>query len=202
MAIKEQQGTADRAGRARMAPVQPVVSDRIDGLLEGLSIRKRVAASQLPVTATVALVVIATAIFSPKTFDDNLFVAALLFHLAIAAACFATPWGRLPAGAFAVIPLLDCLAIGFTREAGGPPFNVLSIMLVFPVIWLSVHDRPYMPVLAMAGAVLSTVVPSVVQGSPVLGGSMIRTLILPLVLSVIAVTAHVMATTIRRQRIP
>lgn len=201
MAIKEQQGTADRAGRVRMAPVQPVVSDRIDGLLEGLSIRKRVAASQLPVTATVALVVIATAIFSPETFDDNLFVAALLFHLAIAAACFATPWGRLPAGAFAVIPLLDCLAIGFTREAGGPPFNVLSIMLVFPVIWLSVHDRPYMPVLAMAGAVLSTVVPSVVQGSPVLGGSMIRTLILPLVLSVIAVTAHVMATTIRRQRI-
>ena len=58
-----------------------------------------------------------------------------------------------------------------------------------------------MPVLAIAGTVLSTLAPSVVQGAPLTGGSMIRTLILPLVMSVIAVTAHVVATTIRRHRV-
>ncbi|MDQ0661991.1 signal transduction histidine kinase [Arthrobacter ulcerisalmonis] len=201
MVIQEQQGTAAGAGHGRRVPAQPVVSDRLDGLFGSLSARKRVVASQMPVTLTIALVVVAAAIFSPETLTSNLFLAALLFHLAIAAACVAIPWARLPARAFAVIPLLDCLAIGFTREAGGPAFSVLSMMLVFPVIWLSAHVRPYMPALAIAGTVLSTVVPSAVQGSPPAGGSMIRTLILPLVMSVIAVTAHVVATTIRRQRI-
>ncbi|WP_457947672.1 sensor histidine kinase [Pseudarthrobacter sp. alpha12b] len=150
---------------------------------------------------TIALVVLAAAIFSPETLANSFFLAALLFHLAIAAACVAVPWARLPAGAFAVIPLLDCLAIGFTREAGGPAFNVLSMMLVFPVVWLSAQVRPYMPALAIAGTVLSAVAPSLVQGAPLTGGSMIRTLILPLVMSVIAVTAHVVATTIRRHRV-
>ncbi|UTT69875.1 HAMP domain-containing histidine kinase [Arthrobacter sp. DNA4] len=181
--------------------MQPVVSDRLDGLFGALSARKRVVASQLPVTLTIALVVLAAAIFSPATLANSIFLAALLFHLAIAATCLAVPWARLPAGAFAVIPLLDCLAIGFTREAGGPAFNVLSMMLVFPVVWLSAQARPYMPVLAIAGTVLSTLAPSVVQGAPLTGGSMIRTLILPLVMSVIAVTAHVVATTIRRHRV-
>lgn len=200
MVTKEWQGTAEGAAHAGRAPVQPVVSDRLDGLFGGLSARKRVIASQLPVSMTILLVVLAAAIFSPETLVNNLFLAALLFHVAIAVACIATPWGRLPMGAFAVIPLLDCVAIGFTREAGGPAFSVLSMMLVFPVIWLSAQVRPYMPVLAISGTILGVVVPAALHGSPPAGGSMIRTLILPLVMSVIAVTAHVVATTIRRQR--
>ena len=201
MVIQEQQSTAQGVGHTRGVPVQPVVSDRLDGLFGGLSARKRVVASQLPVTSTIVLVVVAAALFSPDTLADHLFLAALLFHLAIGTACVAVPWERLPYGGFAVIPLLDCLAIGFTREAGGPSFNVLSLMLAFPVIWLSAQVRSYMPALAIAGTILSTLVPSVVLGSLPAGGSMIRTLILPLVMSVIAVTAHVVATTIRRQRI-
>ncbi|TDT81703.1 signal transduction histidine kinase [Arthrobacter sp. AG258] len=200
MVIREPQGTTDVPGLARIALPEPVVSDRLDGLFGGLSARQRVMASQLPVSLTVALVVVAAAVFSPWTLTDSRFLNALLFHLAIAAACVAVPWGRLPSGAFAVIPLLDCLAIGFTREAGGPPFSVLSLMLVFPVIWLSAQVRPYMPALAIAGTVLSTVVPAAALGSPPVAGSMIRVLILPLVMSVMAVTAHVVATTIRRHR--
>lgn len=201
MVIQEQQGTAESAGHTRRASVQPVVSDRLDGLFGSFSARMRVVASQLPVSLAMALVVLATAVFSPATFTNYLFVAALLFHLAIAVLCVAVPWSRLPAEAFAVIPLMDCIAIGLTRQAGGPTFSVLSVMLVFPVIWLSAQVRPYMPALAIGGTVLSIVAPAVVQGSPPVGGSMIRTLILPLVMSVIAVTAHVVATTIRRQRI-
>ncbi|RAX18565.1 sensor histidine kinase [Pseudarthrobacter sp. AG30] len=200
MVIREPQGTTDVPGLARNALPEPVVSDRLDGLFGGLSARQRVMASQLPVSLTVALVVVAAAVFSPWTLTDSRFLNALLFHLAIAAACVAVPWGRLPSGAFAVIPLLDCFAIGFTREAGGPPFSVLSLTLVFPVIWLSAQVRPYMPALAIAGTVLSTVVPAAALGSPPVAGSMIRVLILPLVMSVMAVTAHVVATTIRRHR--
>lgn len=201
MVIQEQQGTAEGAAHARRAPVQPVVSDRLDGLFGSLSDRMRVVAAQSPVTLAMTLVLAATAAFSPGTFTNSMFVAALVFHLAIAALSVAMPWGRVPAGAFAVIPLLDCIAIGLTRQAGGPTFSVLSVMLVFPVIWLSAQVRPYMAALAIGGTILSIVVPAAVQGTPPAGGSMIRTLILPLVMSVIAVVAHVVATTIRRQRI-
>ncbi|WP_246839802.1 HAMP domain-containing sensor histidine kinase [Pseudarthrobacter sp. NIBRBAC000502771] len=198
--MQEQQGVADVAAQARRAPMQPVVSDRLDSLIGGLSARRRMAVCQLPVSATVGLVVLAAAAFSPATLASNPFMSALLFHVAIAAACVAIPWGRLPASAFAVIPLLDCLAIGFTREAGGPAFSVLSVTLLFPVIWLSAQVRPYMPVLAIVGTVLSTVAPSFLQGSVPAGGSMIRVLILPLVMAVVAVSAHVVATTLRRHR--
>ena len=201
MVTREQQRSNEVPVRAHATQREPLVSSRLDGLFGSLSARRRVMASQLPVTLTVALVVVAAAIYSPWTLADSRFLAALLFHLAIAAACVAVPWGRLPSWAFAVIPLLDCLAIGLTREAGGPPFSVLSLTLVFPVIWLSAQVRPYMPALAIAGTIMSTVIPAAVLGSPPAAGSMIRVIILPLVMSVMAVTAHVVATTIRRHRI-
>ena len=101
MVIREYEGRTEAPGKVLRAPAELVVSDRLDGLFGGLSARKRVMACQLPVTLTIALVVAAAAVFSPETLTNNLFLAALLFHLAIAAACAAVPWARLPAGGFA-----------------------------------------------------------------------------------------------------
>ena len=61
----------------------------------------------------------------------------------------ALQWDRLPSAAFTVIPFLDCLAIGFTRQAGGPNFTVLSLMLVFPVVWLAIGRQRIRVVLAV-----------------------------------------------------
>lgn len=188
------------SGGTGAGPEPPVATDRLDGLFGGLGVRSRVVVSQLPLTLTVGLVVLAAAFFSPETLAEPAFRLTIGAHLAIFAACLAIPWDRLPFGAFAVVPVLDCIAIGFTREAGGPAFNVLSLMLVFPVIWLSAQRRRYMVFLAIAGSVLSTLVPSVVAGSLPAGNSVIRTIFLPLVMSAIAVTAHVVSTTISRQR--
>ncbi|MHC6591360.1 sensor histidine kinase [Arthrobacter sp. C152] len=176
------------------------MSHRLDGLYGRAGNRTWVALSQLPLTVTMGLMVVAAAIFSPEAFDDTLFKAALLAHLAIFAICLAVPWGRLPEHAFAVIAVLDCLAVGFTREAGGPSFSVLSLLMVFPVIWLSAQRALYLPVLAVLSAILGTVVPPITMGSPPAGGSMIRTIILPLVMSAIAVTAYAVSGTLRRQR--
>lgn len=196
----QQQAVPDAATNTTTGRDGPVVSDWLDGLFGGLGVRRRVVLSQLPLTVTVGLVVIATAVFSPATLVEDVFRLTLLAHLAIFAACLAIPWGRLPHAAFTVIPLFDCLAIGFTREAGGPVFNVLSLLLVFPVVWLSMQQRRYMVVLAIGGSVLSTLVPAAIAGSPSTSASMIRTIFLPLVMSGIAVTAHVVTTTIHRQR--
>lgn len=176
------------------------LAGRIDAFFGGLGARGRVVMSQLPLTVTVLLVVVAAGLFSPATLADNAFRLALLAHSAIFAACVALPWNKLPSAAFTVIPFLDCLAIGFTRQAGGPNFTVLSLMLVFPVVWLAIGRQRIRVVLAVVATVLSTIVPAVALGAPPAQGTMIRTIFLPLVMAAIAVTAHVVSGTLHRQR--
>lgn len=189
-------GPDGSAGSGFGAPL----SDRLDAIFRSLGVRGRIIVRQLPLSVTVLLVAAAAWFFSPRTLADGVFLLCLLAHAALFVLCAAVPWGRLPAGAYAVIPALDCVAIGFTREAGGPNFNVLSLLLVFPVIWLSVDRHRSGVVLAVAMTVLSTVLPPAVFGTPPTQGSMIRTIFLPLVMSAIAVTAHVVAGTLHRQR--
>lgn len=181
-------------------PNDGLLAGRIDALFAGLGARGRVVLSHLPLTVTVVLIVAAAALFSPETLVDDRFRLALLGHSVIFVACVAVPWGRLPAPVLSVVPVLDCLAIGFTREAGGPSFNVLSLMLVFPVIWLSVGRQRSRVLLAVLGVVLSTVIPAAALGSPPAEGSMIRTIFLPLVMAAIAVSAHIVSGTLHRQR--
>ncbi len=191
---------ATRSGSSIGAAPEIPAAGHLDGLFGNLGVRNRVVLSQLPLTLTIVLVAVATAMFSPATLAEDTFRLALLAHAMIFAACLVLPWDKLPQGAFAVIAVLDCLAIGFTREAGGPPFNVLSLMLVFPVVWLAAQPRRCMVVLAIVATVLTVLVPSALAGAPPARDAMIRIIVLPLVLSAVAVTAHLVAETIRRQR--
>ena len=177
-----------------------LLADGIDRIFGRLGVRGRMVGSQLPLTVTMVLVVAAAAIFSPATLADGTFRIALLAHAALFALCAAVRWGRLHPEAFTLIPVLDCVAVGFTRQAGGPSFNVLSLMLVFPVIWLSASQYRHRVVLAVIATVLSTVVPAAALGADLAQGSMIRTIFLPLVMAAIAVTAHLVAGALYRQR--
>jgi signal transduction histidine kinase len=197
--LKQYQESDAVTGGVGQLAINGPLARLIDALYRRLGVRGRVALAQLPLTLTVCLVVAAAALFSPATLASDMFRMALLAHLAIFAACLAVPWQRLPASASAVIAVLDCVAIGFTREAGGPAFNVLSILLVFPVVWLAVRRRRHMLFLAVVGAVLSTVLPTAVSGSADAPGAMIRTIFLPLVMSAIAVTAYAGAGLLLRQ---
>ncbi|MCO4253473.1 hypothetical protein [Pseudarthrobacter raffinosi] len=196
--MHQTQGNGSTPGQE--PPNDGLLAGRIDALFGSLDARGRVVLSHLPLTVTVVLIVAAAALFSPETLVDERFRLALLGHSVIFVACAAIPWGRLPASVLSVIPVLDCLAIGFTREAGGPSFNVLSLMLVFPVIWLSVGRQRSRVLLAVLGVVLSTVIPAAALGSPPTQGSMIRTVFLPLVMAAIAVSAHIVSGTLHRQR--
>ncbi|MDP9695779.1 UNVERIFIED_ORG: signal transduction histidine kinase [Arthrobacter globiformis] len=178
----------------------PDLADKVDAFFGSLGERGRVIIRQLPLSVTVLLVVAAAAIFHPETLADERFRFALLAHTALFGLSVGVPWGRLPRGAYAVIPVLDCLAVGFTRDAGGPNFSVLSLLLVFPVIWLSVDSNRSGVVLAVSATVLSTLLPAMAFGAPPSQGAMIRAIFLPLVMAAIAVTAHVVAGTLYRQR--
>lgn len=192
---------SDRPPEEGASPARDaLLADRIDRFFGRLGVRGRVVMGQLPLSVTLFLVVVAAALFSPATLADDAFRIALLAHATLLGLCLAVPWGRLHPEAFTLMPVLDCVAIGFTRQAGGPSFNVLSLLLVFPVVWLSVSRHRHRVVLAVLASVLSTVVPAAVLGADPAQGSMIRTIFLPLLMAAIAVTAHVVAGALDRQR--
>ncbi|PTT65589.1 two-component sensor histidine kinase, partial [Arthrobacter sp. HMWF013] len=128
------------------------------------------------------------------------FLYSLAAHLVLLAACAIVPWERLPKRAVLIIPALDCLAIGLSREAGDQYLAVLGFLLVFPVVWLSAGKHPSGVVLAILATILSAVLPPVILGTGFTSASFIRIVLLPVILGAIALTAHGVANAISSQR--
>lgn len=156
---------------------------------------------QLPLSVTMILVVILAEAFRPGLLQPGAFLYSLGAHLLLLAACALVPWERLPKRAWMIIPVLDCLAIGFTREAADEYLTVLGFLLVFPVIWLSLGRHRSGVLIAVAATILSAVLPPAILGTGVSGPSFIRIVLLPVILGVISLTAHVVSTAVLRQRL-
>ncbi|SLK00336.1 Signal transduction histidine kinase [Arthrobacter sp. P2b] len=155
--------------------------------------RWQAAAGQLPLAIMLVLLVAAAGVFSPATLQDPAFQAAVAGHALLFALAAIVPWHRLPSAVFSVVPVLDCVAIGFTRQAGGPEFSVLSLLLVFPVIRLSVNRGRPGVLLAILGVLLSATVPAFAMGRDDAQDSAIRIIFLPLIMAGVALTAHFVA---------
>ncbi len=114
-----------------------------------LSFRARVGLCELPLALLVAIIAITVSIVAPSLLMDPLFLGGLLLHAILLAAAFLTPWEKLPEGSYVAIPLLDFLAIALTRHGAADVFPGLSLMSIFPVIWLSASGmKPWSSLLA------------------------------------------------------
>ncbi len=176
------------------------LSSVIEGYFRSRSLRTRITLFQLPLPLAVALVLAACAVFRPEPLWDPLFQATLLPHLLLLICCVVMPWDRLPASSVVVIPFLDCLAVGFSREAGGQNLSVLGIVLVFPVVWISVGGNQGRVVLAIVATILSMVLPPIAIGEGFDPSLMIRAILVTVVMATIALTAHVVARQVVQQR--
>ncbi|MGN7147524.1 ATP-binding protein [Arthrobacter sp. SAFR-179] len=111
-------------------------------------------------------------------------------HLLLLGACAIVPWQRLPARAALVIPFLDCLAVGVTREAGGQYLTVLGYLLVFPVVWLAAGRHRSGVIAAVMATVLSAVLPPIILGTGFDRADFIRVVLLPVILGAVALTTY------------
>ncbi|MHA7200160.1 sensor histidine kinase [Arthrobacter alkaliphilus] len=100
------------------------------------SLKDRVALSQLPLTVTVCLTALLVGLYFPATLANPLFVIFLATQAAAWVLCYAVPWDRLPHPTFLAIPLFDIVSIGLGREGGQDSPLGISLLTVFPVIWL------------------------------------------------------------------
>jgi signal transduction histidine kinase len=97
---------------------------------------------------------IATPFAWPALLNSPVYIIGLVLHGALFAACFLVPWERLNRNAYLVIPVLDLLAIGLSRNGAGSLVPGLVILIIFPIIWLSASGM-----LARTSIVLSIVGP-------------------------------------------
>ncbi|MFJ7748558.1 sensor histidine kinase [Arthrobacter sp. NPDC097144] len=109
----------------------------ISNEFHALSLRLRVAASQLPLVLSVLVTLFLVAAVSPAAFSEDAFQLGLLLLAVTTAAAFAVPWDRLFVPAYWVIPLVDFSAIGFLYTGGRNTVTGLTLLCVFPVFWLA-----------------------------------------------------------------
>ncbi|GAB3544748.1 sensor histidine kinase [Arthrobacter tumbae] len=102
-----------------------------------LQFRTRVGLCELPLALLVAVIAIIAAIVAPSLLVNPLFLGGLLLHAALLAAAFLIPWEKFREGSYVAIPLLDFVAISLTRNGAADVLPGLSLLAIFPVIWLS-----------------------------------------------------------------
>jgi two-component system phosphate regulon sensor histidine kinase PhoR len=165
------------------------------------SLRGRVMLSQTPLAVTAGLTVVLMLMFFPETLANPLFIAFLVMQVLILALCYAVPWDRLPFASFLVIPYLDFVAIALGREGGQESLTGISLLAVFPVIWLcasGLYPRTamLMSFLAPLGIIW---VPLFLRGA-VTGQDLARSLLLPVMMLGIGVSVSVLTLSMVRQQ--
>jgi signal transduction histidine kinase len=165
------------------------------------SLRARVMLSQMPLSVTAGIAAFLILAFFPETLLNPLFISFLLSQAVILILCYAVPWHRLPFPSFLVIPLLDLVSICLGREGGQDSLTGLSLMAVFPVIWLCASGLFPRAAVALSffGPLGIIWVPLFLRGA-VSGQDLVRSLLLPVMMLGIGVTVSVMTLSMVRQQ--
>jgi signal transduction histidine kinase len=162
--------------------------------------RRAVTMCQLPMTITVAFIVTLAVLFNPDTLSEPAFVLVLIVHALILMACILVPWDRLPRWSFVLVPMVDCFAIAFMREVGGPVLSVVGLVMTFPVIWLSVSASRMRVILAFLAPLVATIASPLMLGSGVERSDLIRMIVFPAIMAGLAITGHTIARGLIRHR--
>jgi two-component system phosphate regulon sensor histidine kinase PhoR len=161
----------------------------------------RVVLSQTPLFITTLLTAFLMWAFFPGTMDNPLFITFLVSQLAVMALCLLVPWDRLPYTSFLAIPLLDFVSIGVGREGGQESLTGISLLSVFPVIWLCASG--YFPRTSLWLSFLAPLaiiwVPLIIHGD-LSGPSLARSLLLPVMMLGIGVSVSVLTLSMMRQQ--
>lgn len=164
-------------------------------------LRDRVALSQTPLFVTTLLTAGLMWAYFPWSMNNPLFVAFLISQVAIMALCYAVPWHRLPHTSFLIIPLLDFASIALGREGGQESLTGLSLLAVFPVIWLCASG--YYPRsslwLSFLGPLAIIWAPLLMRGD-VSGPSLAKSLLIPVMMLGIGVSVSVLTLSMTRQQ--
>ncbi|ALO68108.1 hypothetical protein AS189_18430 [Arthrobacter alpinus] len=164
--------------------------------------RKRVFLTQLPLSLIMAVAVLIAAAIYPQSFQQPLFVAALVMHVLLLLASFAVPWERLPPAAVLVIPYLDFIAVGLFRGGNQQFLTAVGLLIFFPVFWLASSGMAKRTSVAVSvvAALLIVWLPLVMSPDALTIEQLVRPLLFPIVVLAYATTVVAVTNTMNIQR--
>lgn len=158
--------------------------------------------SQLPLTVIVGCITLAAPAAWPGLLGEPLFQVSLLIHALLFVSCWVVPWERLPSVATLCIPAGDVIALILSRTGAIEFLPGLSILMIFPVIWLASSGR-----YPKASVAVSFLIPLVMGFVPVLLGltkasatQLTTTVLIALMLLAVALTVHFVTATLFSQQ--
>lgn len=140
--------------------------------------------------------------FWPTLFQNWLLIIGLLLHGMLFLGCFLVPWERLPANASLAVPILDLVALTFTRSGSYGVLPGLGVLALFPVIWLSASSLRARTSLAISFAgPLVISLPAFISHLPKpTAADIFSVAVLPLLLLAVAVTIRLSGSNARIQQ--
>ncbi|WP_269997533.1 sensor histidine kinase [Arthrobacter sp. B2a2-09] len=131
-----------------------------------------------------------------------MFVTGVVLHGILFLACLLVPWERLAPSAGLAIPILDLVALWFTRNGAFNAIPGLITLAIFPVIWLSASGM-----LSKSSLILSFVGPFFIAFPPLVSHLLRPTssdissvLLLPLMMFAMAVSIRLAGSNARLQQ--
>ncbi|MBT2514393.1 cell wall metabolism sensor histidine kinase WalK [Arthrobacter sp. ISL-30] len=164
--------------------------------------RAQVALCELPLTLIVGGVVIAAPAIWPSVLQNPMFISGIILHGILFLCCLLIPWERLAPHYTMVIPILDLFGIFLTRNGAYPIIPGLSLLAIFPVIWLAASGM-----LARTGLILSLLGPFLISLPPFIahlpnptGSDISGILLLPLMMFAVALSIRFASASARLQQ--
>ena len=167
-----------------------------------LTPRARVAVCELPLTLVVGGLFVSAPALWPNLMQNGLFVTGILMHGILFLSCFLVPWERLAPGASLAIPVLDLVALAFTRSGAYGSLPGLVVLALFPVIWLSasgLRTRSSL-IISFLGPLIIALPPFISHLPKPPSSDMFSVIVLPLVMFAVALTIRLSGSNARIQQ--
>lgn len=159
--------------------------------LYALSEGQRAIANQRPFLFTVAFACVVTVMTSPSLFAETLFLLGLILTVLSRLPSAVLPWQRFARLLYWLIPLLQFTAIATLRASGGDVVLGISLITVFPVIWLAWFARRPLIVHTVSFLASSVIVwlPVILSEAAVSFQSLAAPMTVPIIMGVVSVFA-------------
>lgn len=167
--------------RLLLAPIG--AGRRLHKLEEG----QRAASNQRPFLFTVAFACVIALVISPQVYTEALFLTGLALTLLSTLPGALLPWDRYAELLYWVIPLAQFAAVAGLRAGGGEFLTGLSLIAVFPVIWLGWFKQTsvVVHVVTFTAALVIVWLPVFVEDQPLSPRGLAAPLLIPVILLVV-----------------
>ncbi len=157
--------------------------------------------AQLPFLVGALLVFAALAVGAPVSLSTPLVVEAAIVILLASAAGALLPWESVAAGWLILVAAADIVAVGLLRAELLPLLPSVSMLAIFPILWIAYGFPPVAFPVAVGGAAFITLFSFLYRGSwPTTALDWVNVVTLPGLILAIAVVVNIAARNLRRSR--